>query len=86
MSGSLSSSRLAGLLAYVRFQVNNAIAEQMNGQIQRIKANERGYRKFGSFRVAILFYLGGLDLYPQKRLIEPNKYQMWMGIRGRGAI
>jgi transposase len=60
------SGHVDGLLAYIRHRVNNAIAEQMNGQIQRIKANARGYRKFESFRVAILFFLGGLSLYPQK--------------------
>lgn len=54
-----------GLLAYVRHRVTNALAENLNGQIQRIKTNARGFRQFANFRVAILFFLGKLDLYPQ---------------------
>ena len=56
---------LDGLLAYVRHRVTNALAENLNGQIQRIKTNARGFRQFANFRVAILFFLGKLDLYPQ---------------------
>jgi transposase len=36
-----------------------------NGRIQRIKTNARGFRQFANFRVAILFFLGKLDIYPQ---------------------
>ena len=56
---------LDGLLAYIRYRVTNALAENLNGQIQRIKTNARGYRRFTNFRVAIIFFLGKLDLYPQ---------------------
>lgn len=56
---------LAGLLAYIRHRVTNAVAENLNGQIQRVKTNARGFRQFANFRVAILFFLGKLDLYPQ---------------------
>jgi hypothetical protein len=38
----------------------------LNAQIQHIKTCARGYRKFESFRVAILFFLGKLDLNPHK--------------------
>lgn len=57
---------LPGLLAYVRHRVTKGIAEGLNGQIQLIKASARGYRQFPNFRVAILFFLGKLDLYPHK--------------------
>jgi len=57
---------LDGLLAYIKHRVTNAIAEGMNAQIQQIKAAARGFRRFSSFRTAILFYLGKLDLYPQE--------------------
>lgn len=56
---------LSGLLAYVRHRVTNALAENINGQIQRVKTNARGFRHFDNFRVAVLFFLGKLDLYPQ---------------------
>jgi transposase len=59
-------SHLDGLLAYIRHKVTNALAEALNGQIQRIKANARGFRRFENFRTAILFFLGKLDLYPQR--------------------
>jgi transposase len=56
---------LEGLLAYIRHRVTNAVAENRNGQIQRVKTNARGFRQFPNFRVAILFFLGKLDIYPQ---------------------
>jgi transposase len=59
-------NHLEGLLAYIRHRVTNAIAEGMNAQIQQIKAQARGFRRFHSFRTAILFFLGKLDLNPQE--------------------
>jgi transposase len=46
--------------------LNNAMAERLNGKIQEIKLAARGYRTFQNFRSAILFFYGGLDIYPQK--------------------
>lgn len=57
---------LAGLLAYIRHRVSNGTAEGLNSQVQLIKANARGFRRFENFRVAILFFLGKLELYPHK--------------------
>lgn len=45
---------------------NNAMAERLNGKIQEIKSVGRGYRTFRNFRSAILFFHGGLDLFPLK--------------------
>jgi transposase len=59
-------SHLTGLLAYLRHRVTNAMAESLNSRIQHIKASAHGFRCFSSYRVAILFFLGKLDLYPQK--------------------
>jgi transposase len=56
----------AGLLAYIKHKVSNASAESLNAQIQHVKACARGYRRFPSFRIAILFFLGKLDLNPQE--------------------
>lgn len=55
---------LAGLLAYCRHRITNAVAEGMNSKIQLIKANARGFRNFENYRNAILFHCGGLSLYP----------------------
>jgi transposase len=57
---------LPGLLAYIRHRVSNGTAEGLNSQVQLIKANARGFRRFENFRVAILFFLGKLDLYPHE--------------------
>lgn len=65
-AANLLSQHLDGLLSYVRHRVTNALAENLNGQIQRLKTNARGFRRFANFRIAILFYLGKLDLYPQR--------------------
>jgi len=46
--------------------LSNAMAERLNGKIQEIKTIGRGYRTFQNFRSAILFFNGGLNLYPQK--------------------
>jgi len=46
-------------------KASNAMAERLNGKIQLIKTVGRGYRKFHNFRSAILFFNGGLELYPQ---------------------
>jgi len=45
---------------------NNAMAERLNGKIQELKTSDRGYRTFEKFRSAILFFHGGLNLYPLK--------------------
>ncbi len=42
----------------------NAMAERLNGKIQEIKFVAKGYRTFKNFRSAILFFHGGLNLYP----------------------
>jgi transposase len=45
---------------------SNAFAERVNGKIQELKMSAKGYRNFENFRSAILFFNGGLDLYPLK--------------------
>ena len=60
---------LGGILNAVVTGVTNAMAEGgINAAIQRIKFNARGDRNRASFRTAICFYLGGLDLYPRPSL------------------
>ena len=43
---------LEGLVAYVRHHVTNATAEGLNAQVQQIKSNAKGFRKWENFRVA----------------------------------
>jgi len=44
---------------------NNGKAERINGNIQELKVNARGYRNVQNFRNAILFFNGKLNLYTQ---------------------
>ena len=56
---------LPRLLNYVKWKLANGYAEAVNALIQEVKTIARGFRKFENFRVAILFFLGKLDLYPR---------------------
>ena len=47
--------------------LTNATAERINGKIQEVKSIARGYNTFKQFRSAILFFEGGLSLFPLKR-------------------
>lgn len=58
-------NHLRGLLNYHLHHTTNATAEGLNSQIQRIKANAHGFRRFNNYRIAILFFLGKLNLSPQ---------------------
>ena len=60
---------LDGLVAYIKHKITNAYAESINGMIQLLKANARGYQRFENFRIAILFHFGKLNLYPTKKPI-----------------
>lgn len=57
---------IQGLLNYVKWKVTNAYAEAVNALIQEIKTIARGFRRFENFRIAILFFLGKLELSPYK--------------------
>lgn len=55
---------LWGIINAVVLKKTNAAAESVNSRIQRIKHRACGFRNRERFRWAILFHLGGLDLYP----------------------
>jgi len=63
---------LSGLLAYITYRITNAVTEGLNSRIQLIKASARGFRSFERYRVAILFYLGKLDMFPAQHVL-PQK-------------
>ena len=56
---------LENILTYLKHRISNGFAEGMNSVIQHIKATARGFRNFQNYRIAILFFCGRLDLYPQ---------------------
>jgi transposase len=55
---------LPGLLMAIKHKATNAMAEAINSKIQALKTSARGYRRFANYRNAILFFHGGLSLYP----------------------
>ena len=55
---------LRGIINAIVMGVSNARTESINARIQRIEQNAAATRDQSSFRVAILFHSGGLDLYP----------------------
>lgn len=55
-----------GLANYLVHRTSNSAAEGTNSLIQEIKFAARGFRTFKGFRIAVLFFLGKLDLYPHK--------------------
>ncbi len=59
------NNHLKGLINVMVESFSNAMAERLNGKIQKIKSRDRGYRRLENFRNAILFFQGGLTLYQQ---------------------
>jgi transposase len=57
-------NHLNGVINALTERISNAMAERLNGKIQELKTVGRGYRTFTNFRSAILFFNGGLNLYP----------------------
>lgn len=55
---------LWGIVNAMVLQITNAASESVNSKVQRIKRAACGFRNRDRFRNAILFHLGGLDLYP----------------------
>ena len=53
-----------GILNAIRLKINNGMLESKNSFIQKIKNKACGFRNRNRFKTAILFHLGGLDLFP----------------------
>jgi len=53
-----------GIINYTKHHISNGFSESINARIQSIKASARGFKNFARYRIAILFHLGKLDLYP----------------------
>lgn len=56
---------LLNILTYFQHPITNALTEGFNSKIQAIKADARGFRRFENYRARILFFCGGLNLFPQ---------------------
>lgn len=62
----LFKKHFENIVSYLKHRITNAFAEGINSVIQHIKSSARGFRSFKNYRIAILFFCGGLDLYPQE--------------------
>lgn len=56
---------LENILTYCRHPISNGVAEGLNSKIMAIKRLACGYRNNDNFKTAILFFCGGLEMYPQ---------------------
>lgn len=63
---SMIRGKLWGIVNACYHRVTNAQAESINSKIKMIKAKARGFRNSERFKRAIMFYCGGLDLYPKR--------------------
>jgi transposase len=59
---------MLGIVNAIIHKASNAASESINSRVQAIKRRANGYRNRARFRDAILFHLGGLDLYPRPSL------------------
>lgn len=57
---------LGNILTYLDYRITNAVAEGLNSKIQQVKSAARGFRNFENYRIAILFFCGKLNMYPQE--------------------
>ena len=55
---------LWGIVNAIILRATNGPAEGINSRIKTVKVRSRGLRNRERFANAILFHLGGLDLYP----------------------
>jgi transposase len=62
----LFKKHFENIASYLKHRITNAFAEGINSVIQHIKSSARGFRSFKNYRIAILFFCGGLVLYPQE--------------------
>ena len=53
-----------GILNAIILKANNGMLESKNSFIQKIKSKACGFKNRNRFKPAILFHLGGLDLFP----------------------
>ncbi len=58
---------LPNIMTYFKHRITISASVGLNGKVQAVKANAKGFRNFENLRIAILFHCGGLNLYPFKR-------------------
>jgi transposase len=57
--------RIDNIDNYWTHEITNTVGKGINSKIISIKHRAGGYRNIENFKIAVLFYCGGLDLDPQ---------------------
>lgn len=57
--------RLDNVVSYCRHWITNAVSEGLNSKIMSLKRRASGFRNPDSFKTAIYFHCGGLDMDPR---------------------
>jgi len=60
----LVAAHSQGILNYFRHRITSATCEGLNNAIATLSKRAYGYRNLTNLRTALLFHLGGFDLYP----------------------
>jgi len=60
-------NHLPRILTYFKHRITNGPQEGMNAKLMSVIRSARGYRNEDSFRMAALFFMGGLDMTPRWR-------------------
>lgn len=55
---------LYGLLNHAKHQISNGLAEGLNSKIMDVKRRAKGHRNTTNLKTAIIFFCGGLNVYP----------------------
>ena len=63
---------LWGIINAILLKVSNGPAESINSRIKTVKIRSRGFRNVDRLINAVYFYLGGLDLYPERSRNRPR--------------
>lgn len=64
-AGQMVRKHLYGILNAITMSASNAGAEALNSRIRMVKNRSCGFRNIESFRDAVYFHFGGLDLCPR---------------------
>jgi len=65
-------TRLDRVVRFCSQRLTNGVAEGLNSKIMTIKRRACGYRNINHFKTVIMFYCGGLDLYPTAGFTHGN--------------
>jgi len=60
-------SHIDNIVTYAKHRITNALGENLNSKIEKVKRLACGYRNRQHYKTAIYFHYGGLDLYPRRR-------------------